>query len=373
MNNNNTQINEEEIVVVIPTLEPTTLLIDYANKLISKGFLHIIVINDGSSDKYDSIFKKLNQITECTVITHDKNRGKGAALKTGYQFIKDHFPECQGVITVDSDGQHAIEDVCKIAQKLATEKSCLLLGCRNFSLPSIPIKSKLGNRSSSVLFFMLYGKWIGDTQTGLRGFHTTLLDEMLQMPGERFEYEMEVIISCTLKKIPMEQVEIQTIYENNNESTHFQAINDSIRIAKVIFNSFVKFFSSSMISAVLDLGIAWLLLDLLRNSFVNNDLARIALATCIARIISMLVNYNINKKFVFKEENSRKSSFGKYIILCVVIMLLSTFLVYVSHHFLHLNDKIMKVIVDSLLFLLSYKLQQIWVYNKYQRGSVRDD
>ena len=367
MKNNDNQISEEEIVVVIPTLEPTTLLIDYANHLISKEFLHIVVINDGSSDKYNSIFEKLNRIDECTVITHDENRGKGAALKTGYQFIKDHFPKCQGVITVDSDGQHTIEDVCKIAKKLATEKGCLLLGCRNFSLPSIPIKSRIGNRLSSVLFLILYGKWIGDTQTGLRRFDINLLDEMIQVEGERFEYEMQVIISCIIKKIPIKQIEIQTIYENNNKSTHFQAIHDSVKIAKVIFSNFSKFFSSSIISSLVDITIAWFLLDLFRNNFANNDLLRIALATCLARVVSMLVNYSINKKVVFKDKNTQNKSFVKYILLCIPIMLLSTILVYITHHFFQLNDKIMKILVDSLLFLLSYKLQQNWVFNKSQK------
>ncbi len=234
-------LNENNVfdntIIVIPSLEPTTALVAYTNRLMSQGFLQVVIVNDGSSRKYNFIFEDLRKIRGCTVLTHEKNRGKGTALKTGYQYIKQNFSECQSIITADADGQHSIEDVCKMAAELKKQKKCLLLGCRNFSLPSIPVKSRIGNRTSSVLFFLLYGKWIGDTQTGLRGFHTIYLDEMLQIKGERFEYEMEVIISCITKKIPMKQIEIQTIYEDNNESTHFQAFNDSVRIGKVIFKN----------------------------------------------------------------------------------------------------------------------------------------
>lgn len=358
----------KDYTVVIPTLEPTVLLIDYINDLVLENFMHIVIINDGSNEQYDEIFKSLHQIQKCTVITHDKNQGKGLALKTGYKFVQQFLPECKGIITADSDGQHAIKDVCKVAQELASGKECLFLGCRNFSLPSIPLKSKLGNRCSSLLFSLLYDKWIGDTQTGLRGFDIALLDQMLEINGERFEYEMEVIIYCVMNKITINQVEIETIYENNNSSTHFQTINDSLRIARVIFKSFIKFFSSSIISAILDLTVAWFLLDLLRNSFQKNDLIRIAIATLMARIISMLVNYCLNKKLVFKEKNMQNNSFGKYLSLCFIMIILSTLFVYIGHHFLNLNDKIMKILVDSILFILSYKVQQNWVFCKKNKG-----
>lgn len=292
----------KDIVVVIPSLEPSKALIAYLECLIVHDFLRIIVVNDGSDQTYDKIFDEVKKLKGCTVLTHSMNQGKGAALKTAYAFIKEHVQGCKGVITADSDGQHAVVDVCKVADELYSAKENFILGSRNFSLPHIPFKSKFGNRISSGLFFCLYGKWIKDTQTGLRGFDSSLLEEMIKIKGKRFEYEMQVIITCIIRKIPMKQIEIETIYENNNETTHFQAIGDSIKIMKVIFGNFARFISSSLTSAVVDIGIAWFLLDFLKTYLVNHELLRIGIATCMARIISMLVNYSINKILVFEEK-----------------------------------------------------------------------
>lgn len=358
----------DDIIIVIPSLEPTQVLITYVEQLIMHKFFHIIVVNDGSNQTFDRIFQELKRIHGCTVLAHEVNQGKGAALKTGYTYIKEHFPECKGIITADSDGQHAVEDVCNLAQELQKTKGTLLLGSRNFSLPSIPTKSKVGNRISSILFFCLYGKWIGDTQTGLRGFSTALLEEMIQIQGERFEYEMQVIISCVVKKIPMKQIEIRTIYENNNAGTHFQVYADSVRIAKVIFRNFFRFCSSSVASAVVDIGIAWFLLDFLKGYIVNHELLRIGVATGMARIISMLVNYSMNKILVFEDKKKNVGSFIRYIMLCVLIMSLSTLFVYGTYQGLGWNEKIAKVVGDSLLFFVSYQMQQLWVFDRKEGG-----
>ncbi|WP_317855299.1 glycosyltransferase [Chakrabartyella piscis] len=303
----------QNMVIVIPSLEPDNELISYIGQLVDCGFTSIVVINDGSDDTYNAIFAGVGEYKECTVLVHKENRGKGAALKTGFAYIREHIPNCSGIITVDSDGQHAIEDVCHIAEALLQHPKTLVLGSRDFSLPHIPPKSKVGNSISSVLFLFLFGKWFGDTQTGLRGFDVSLLGKMQSIKGERFEYEMEVLAVCATEKIPIKTITICTIYEGNNEGTHYRPIQDSIRIAKVLLGSIGRYSLSSGISTIADIGIAWFLLDYLTPRIPTDHLLRIGISVVVARFISMGINYTLNRNYVFGMEAKKDKSSIKYI------------------------------------------------------------
>lgn len=350
-----------QYIVLIPAYEPNEKVIYYIDELEKVGFKRIVVDDDGSGKKYQSLFEILNQKECCNVIGYDENKGKGHALKEGYAFIKKHYKDYAGIITADCDGQHAVKDVQAIANSIKQHPSSLILGERDFSLDDIPFKSKLGNRLTSGLFFLLFGKWLRDTQTGLRGFDHNLTDKMIEIDGERFEYETQVLVDCLHDDIPIEEEVIETIYENNNEGTHFQAFRDSMRIARVLFARFTKFFSSSLLSSLIDIGVAWILLDLLKSQ-VSDDFLRIGFATVGARMISMVFNFLVNKNFVFRNGQSHRYTVMRYFSLCVLIVILSTLCVYFVSHFLSFNEKIAKPIVDSLLFLLSYQLQMKWVF-----------
>lgn len=182
-----------------------------------------------------------------SVTHHELNRGKGCALKTGYAYIQAHFPAASGVITADADGQHTVEDCWHLAEVLTEGKRALYLGSRNFNLDHVPPKSRHGNKITSAIFRLLYGVYLPDTQTGLRAFRMADLPFMLDVPGERFEYEMQVLIACARAKLPMIPIEIETVYENENAGTHFHPIRDSYRIYKVILGNFLLYASSSVI------------------------------------------------------------------------------------------------------------------------------
>ena len=289
-------MKEKNIVILIPTYEPDSNFVRYIHHL-KKHYQNIIVVNDGSSIQYQSIFDTINQYEEVTLLSYKTNHGKGYALKYGYQFIQNHIPEYSGIITVDSDGQHSFEDVQRMQDKLKQNKHALILGCRDFSNSNVPFKSKLGNRITSFLFFILVHKWLADTQTGLRGFDASLTNFMLQIPGDRFEYETQVLISTLQNKIPINSISIQTIYINNNEHTHYKVFEDSLRIGKVLFGQITKFISSSLFSTFIDLTTCFFLLDLFQN--FSNSFFKITLATLIARIFSMFINFSMNKKIVF--------------------------------------------------------------------------
>lgn len=358
---------KSENIILIPSLEPDIRLLSYVQELQEYGLTDIIIVDDGSGEGYQWIFQKLGE-NGCVVLRHTANQGKGCALKTGFQYIQNNFEHFSCVVTVDSDGQHASEDVYRLTEAAKNNSDVLILGVRDFTAPGIPPKSLLGNRFASFTFAALFGKRLSDTQTGLRAFGPQLLAFMLGVHGSRFEYEIQMLISCVQSGIPILTLPIRCIYENNNEGTHFKPIRDSIRIMSILFNNFLKFIISSIFSAAVDLGIAWFLLDSFRPILGQQEYLRILLATVIARVISVVVNYLLNKHFVFRKKKADGRSLWRYLLLCVVIILLSSTGVYLIHTIFFINEKSAKLICDALLFLLSYQVQQRWVFAKGGRN-----
>ena len=230
----------QECCVLIPSLSPDERLIVYVKRLHQAGYGLILVVDDGSAQEYQPIFDAIDGWSRCRVLHHTVNQGKGAALKTGFRYLKTTL-QVEGVITADSDGQHTVNDTLKLTEELTGEKE-LLLGSRNFSRdnPIVPPKSRFGNRLTSGIFKLLYGQWLPDTQTGLRAFPRSLLGFMLGVSGDRFEYEMNMLIRCSRQSIPMRPIPIETIYLEENKSTHFHPIRDSWRIYKLLLGSFFR-------------------------------------------------------------------------------------------------------------------------------------
>jgi dolichol-phosphate mannosyltransferase len=231
---------DHETIILIPSLEPTEKLIHYVDELKEYGFYRIVVVDDGSPEPYRLIFERLRE-QGCAVIHHAENMGKGAALKSGMHYIRANYPSYSCVVTVDSDGQHAAEDVYQVARVAKRQAGALVLGIRDFRQPHVPIKSWIGNRISSAVFALLYGRYLQDTQTGLRAFGPQVLPLMLQVPGDRFEYELQVLIACIRSGIPIVTLPIRVIYENGNAGTHFKPIRDSLSIMKVMLSHSVRF------------------------------------------------------------------------------------------------------------------------------------
>ena len=349
--------------ILIPSLEPDERLPAYIRKLAESGFGHIIVVDDGSSEAYQPVFSEVESIEHAEVLHHDVNHGKGVALKTGYRYILDNLPDTEAVITADADGQHTVADCIRLAEEVQKGEKALYLGSRDFSLPDIPPKSRSGNRITSVVFKLLYGQYLPDTQTGLRAFRKEELPFMIGVEGERFEYEMKVLIACSRAGIKMVPIKIETIYENENAGTHFHPIRDSFRIYRVILGSFLKFMGSSLACVVLDQGI-FNLLNL--AVFVNGDkksASVILLCTVAARAISATVNFLLNRNVVFGSRGNAGKAFIRYVALAVMIMLLSaggTWLLGLTG----MSSTAAKLIADTLLYFVSYRLQQQWVFKE---------
>lgn len=232
-----------QLVAIIPALNPTNQLIDYTKQLLQSDFPAVVIVNDGSEPNRRHIFAQLNEIDGVTVLQHDVNFGKGRALKTAFHYCLSHFPDKLGVVTADADGQHAIDDVCNVSSHFAQHPTRLVLGVRDFSKEDVPKKSYLGNVICTNLFYFLFGKKLPDTQTGLRAIPMKLLRDLVSLKGDRYEYEMNMLIYAIKRNVPIDEVTIKTIYYNNNEATYFKAIRDSFEILKKLAIGFFHFSS----------------------------------------------------------------------------------------------------------------------------------
>lgn len=351
----------QKAIFLIPSLDPDDKMPAYVKELIDAGVNHILVIDDGSSIDNQIYFDEVKQYKEVVLLKHDVNKGKGAALKTGFKYVLDNMPDIKAIITADADGQHATDDTINVALR-TLETNQVVFGTRNFNEEIVPFKSRNGNKITTAVFKLLYGKQVNDTQTGLRGLPIDFIPECLQLKGERFEYEIMMLIQIVQDNREIIEETIKTIYFESNRATHFNTFKDSFRIYKVMLSTFIKFAGSGLLSALLDIGVYTLLINLV---FKNNDMNKaIMLSTIIARIISSLFNFSLNKNKVFDSKDSLSSTIVKYYALACVQMLASWLLVSFVFEKLAINTSIIKVFVDGLLFIISYQIQNRWVFRK---------
>lgn len=369
----------KDIVVFIPALDPDRRLIAYVSELHKAGVENLILLDDGSDDEHKLIFDELAD--RCIVLRHPHNLGKGRALKNAFTLISEHrltdtvsyvgegkiedklagIKEAACVVTADSDGQHAVSDVIAVGLKTEELGDALILGARDFDSENVPFKSKKGNKITRTLFGILHGLKLTDTQTGLRGIPVKLLPTFIKGKGERFEYELDMLVIAAAEHIPVVEVPIQTIYENDNGGTHFRAVADSLSVYKILFGTFFKFLLTSLSSFVVDILVFRLMLAIFGG--LSEEL-KITLSTVIARVISSVYNFLMNKNVVFLKEGDMIRSAIGYYTLCILQMLASAGLVIVVHRVLPIPETYVKIIVDSMLFVISYQIQKRIVFKR---------
>lgn len=345
-------MKNKDIIVVIPTLNPNEKIMDeFINKL-KKLFSNILIVDDGCNAKSREYLESLKS-NNIKVITHYKNYGKGRALKFALNHILNEYKDVKAIVTADCDGQHSPEDILKVGKKTIDNPNAYVLGCRNFKKDNVPFKSRYGNIITRNIFKIFIGIKITDTQTGLRGMSPRVAEMFLDTSGERFEYETNTLIECKEKDIPIVEETIDTIYINDNSESHFNPIKDSIRIYKL----FVKYIFSAISSFALDILLFAIFMKVLPISIGN----KIIYSTIFARIISSLYNYLVNSRLVFKK--SKRSSIIKYFILVVVQMFASGFIVdLLSKNVFTFNPTLIKIIVDSVIFVVNFFIQREWVF-----------
>ena len=181
------------------------------------------------------------------------------------------------------------------------------------------------------------------------------MKKFMNVKGERYEFETNMLIECKNEGIKISEVLIKTVYIEKNKTSHFNPIKDSLSIYKM----FAKYIFSAISSFLIDIILFKFMLIILNKWNITNQ---IIISTIIARIISAICNYKLNGKVVFK--NIEKKSFIKYVILVIVQMFMSAFLVEYINNVIKINPVIIKIVVDSVIFVVNFIIQREFVFKK---------
>ena len=359
-------------IVLIPAYEPGPSLLELLRDLsaLSCGNTcdtSIIVVDDGSGPDFAQIFEEARSLA--IVLTHKENRGKGAALKTGLSYIekscsekspiKEHCDPNAVIVTMDADGQHLVADAMKICAVARIHPDALVLGGRRFT-GNIPLRSRFGNAVTRLVYRLSTGLKVCDTQTGLRAFHKNLMPRMLEIPGERYEYEMNVLLELAGARTPIIEEEIETIYLDNNSSSHFDTVRDSWRVYREI----LRFSASSLIGFLVDYAV-YSALILATGSLRLSNIA--------ARVVSASVNYTLNRKFVFRSRRGILSSALSYFLLAAAILAGNTLVLEYLVGSLGIGRLFAKILTEILFFAISWSVQRSLIFKggtETQKGVV---
>ncbi|PKM62506.1 MAG: sugar translocase [Firmicutes bacterium HGW-Firmicutes-21] len=341
-------------IIIIPAYNPDNKLTELIDSLIElPDISDIVVVDDGSNEESASVFSAIQK--NVTLLSHNENHGKGSAIKTVLNYVLQNTVGIHAVACVDADGQHSAKDAERLLNYVGKYPDSLILGVRTFS-EHIPWKSRWGNKITRLVFRLLSGVSVSDTQTGLRAFSTNLIPFLLDVNGERYEYEMNMLASCTRKRIAIKEVAIQTIYnDEKNTCSHFRPFKDSLRI----YGNLILFAGSSFLCFLLDyvvfIPMVWVF-----GVFSTPALA-LTLGNISARLVSSSFNYYLNSNFVFINDHRRKTM-SRYFLLVGCILVLNTVVLHCLTRFFGLNHALAKIITETLLFIVSFSVQKLIIF-----------
>lgn len=328
-------------IVVIPAYRPDKRLVEFADAL-NKGGFPIVAVDDGSGGAYTHIFDAL-KASGATVLRHAENRGKGAAMKTAFSHILK-TGEGLSVVTADADGQHLPKDVAAVADALQNANGAVILGARDVML--MPPRSRAGNLLTRKLMHLLMKMDLSDTQTGLRGFPAALLGPLIEIPGVRYEYEMNVLLNFHRRNVPIVEIPIETVYIDQNRASHFRPVKDGLDVLRPL----IKY----LLAALGCTGLDFLIYTALSSFLIP------AASYASARIVSASLNYQLLRRKVFAKEGSAKRG-ASYFALAACSMAAGSALTQ-ALSFLGFHSVAAKLVVDLLLFLVNYFISKMVIF-----------
>ena len=339
------------MIVVIPALEPDRRLPDLVCDIRREiPDAQILVVDDGSGPGYSPIFQEA-RASGARVIGYGKNRGKGFALRMAFRWCLDNAPG-QEVVCADSDGQHRPSDIAKVARAVRQNPGALVLGTRAFA-GKVPARSRFGNAMSTQFFKLASGEKITDTQTGLRGYGPDQLKELLDVPGDRFEWEINALLAAADAKREILQVPIETVYIDANSGSHFRPFRDSWRV----FRPLAAFAGAGVLCWALEL-IVFLALAVHFNLLA---------AVAASRLISGTVNFALNKLGVFRDHSTDRTwnQVGQYTLLAVILAGV-TYVGVEALSLLYVPMWLAKTITDLAGFAVSFAVQRRFIFRRHQ-------
>ena len=227
-------------VIIIPALNPINTLIDYVVKLKELNIDQLVIVNDGSDEKYNTIFEKLKSLEWCTVLEHKENLGKGRALKTGFLYVLTQYKNVDVIITVGAHGQHKIEEVGQILRHAELFSDGIILGVRNFHTKDMPLMSTIGNKAATILFKLFFHKRLLDTQTGLRCIPNQVLPWLIKVTGEDFSFDTNMLVEAIRRKIPIYEIPIGHAQVKKNSIMFYDEIINAHKLIQQIFTTYTR-------------------------------------------------------------------------------------------------------------------------------------
>jgi putative flippase GtrA len=337
------------MIIVIPAYEPDMKLIRLLEVIVETGGdIKVLLVNDGSGPKYDEIFDRAAALG-CTVIGHRVNRGKGFALKRGFGYVERYFPG-HDVVCADCDGQHSVVDILRVASSIAANRDAMVLGSREFT-GRVPLASRFGNAVTRVVFARATGQCLYDTQTGLRGYPASMLPWLQTVRGDRFEYELNVLLRAEEAGVTIQELPVETIYIEGNASSHFRPLVDSARV----YAPLVKFSLSSLGAFAIDVVVLFVATALTGNLLVS---------VVTARVVSSTFNFVANRRLVFAHRQGRSSAAcaSRYFALVAAIMAVNYGMMHVWYERLGIGLLPSKFLTEAALFVASYQIQKRFVF-----------
>lgn len=346
----------EAPVLLIPAHGPSRGLPDHVGELLSSGaFRAAVVVDDGSAPEYGAIFDQLRALRNVAVVEHLVNLGKGAALKTGLNYLACQFRSSIGAITADADGQHAAADILAAAAVFSTKPKCLVLGARRFEGPA-PLSSRIGNAVTRSVMHAVTGQKLMDTETGLRGIPRDLIPSLLRAKPTGYDFELEMLVECKYSGRPIVEVPSATVYIERNRSSHFNPLWDSMRIYFI----FLRFAATSLMTAAIDNLVFVILLTLLSSN----------LLACMAgaRLVACSFNYIAGKRGVFHSKVETAVALPKFWLSAIVAGTLSYGLIHGLTAYGHVPVVPAKLGTESLMFFFSFVIQRDFVFSPGNRS-----
>lgn len=337
------------IAILIPAYRPDKGLEAFAAALKARN-LNVLVVDDGSGKGSRDLFSRVKE-TGAAVVHHASNLGKGRAIKTGIREISKRWPHTTGIVTSDCDGQHSIFDIERTLLAMSEHPNELILGRRELDKKS-PARSRFGNELTRIAFRAVTGIRLRDTQSGLRGLPAKWFPQLLELEGDRYDYEMNMLLNLKAWGAEWQEIPIEAIYHNRSADSHYRPVRDSLLIAKQLFKK-----AAPAVSVTLDYLLFWLLCSL----------AGLAPATSYgaARVFSLLFNYFCGCRPIPQKGGS--SLLVRALALAAGSTALGSFGVYLLTGLAGLPALPGKLAVDLPLFLLSYL-----AYRKFSSARKRE-
>ncbi|MCI7093325.1 MAG: bifunctional glycosyltransferase family 2/GtrA family protein [Lachnospiraceae bacterium] len=358
-------------IALIPAFEPDLKLVNTAHELRKTGF-EVVIVNDGSGSSYRGVFEEVAAYG--AVLSFRKNRGKGAVLKDGLQYIRQHYQPPYTVVTVDADGQHKATDAVRCCVEAERQPEALILGSRrdDAGQVQVPLRSRLGNDLTRQVFRIRTGVSVYDTQTGLRAFTDRLVPPLLNISGDRYEYEMNMLLVFADQKRPIVEIPVSKIYIDGNETSHFHPLKDSVRIYRCILKvpDIVKFGLSSLIGFLTDYG-AYAALVTIAGWTGAPAVFAVTVSNILARILSATVNFTINRKYVFRSEGKAAVSAFQYAVLATAILAGNTVLLNILVEGAGISRYLAKLVTELTFFTLSWIVQKWIIFKNKPERSVK--